>query len=45
MDRELPHNFDETVKSTGALEIPEDELLDIDPADFVDPEEFLATRR
>lgn len=45
MDREVPHNFDETVKPEAAPGGPEDELLDIDPADFVDPEEFIATRR
>lgn len=44
MSREVPHNFNEKVKRADApelpREIPDDELVDIDPADFVDPEEF-----
>lgn len=43
MDRELTPKPDE--KFAGrSFELPDDDLLDIDPADFVDPEEF-ANRR
>jgi hypothetical protein len=40
MGREVTNNFDEKVKAAGAAELSDDELLDIDPAGFVDPEEF-----
>jgi hypothetical protein len=40
----VPHIFDQKVQAAGANElprdVPDDELVDIDPADFWDPEEF-----
>ena len=44
MDRELIPKPEEKFAARGDFEVPEDDLLDIDPADFVDPEEFVATR-
>lgn len=44
MEREVPHNSNQKVKAAGANELPrevsDDELVDIDPADFMDLEEF-----
>jgi len=40
MSREVPHNFDEKVNGGGAPDPLPDDELDIDPADFFDPEEF-----
>lgn len=44
MESEAPNNFIENVKAAGAnelaREVSDDELVDIDPADFMDPEEF-----
>jgi hypothetical protein len=45
MDRELTPKSDETVSARGAFEAADDDLLEIDPADFVDPEEFISQRR
>jgi hypothetical protein len=44
MDRELAPKVDEKYPGAGSFELPEDDLLDIDPADFVDPEEFISQR-
>lgn len=44
MDRELTPKPDEELAGIGAFELPDDKLLDIDPADFVDPEEIISTR-
>jgi hypothetical protein len=42
MDRELTPKPAENLAAPGAFELPDDDLLDIDPADFVDPEEFIS---
>jgi hypothetical protein len=39
MAEELTKNEEENTRVTGAPE-PLDEVVEIDPADFVDPEEF-----
>jgi hypothetical protein len=44
MDRELTPKPDEKLSARGGFEFPDDDLLDIDPADFVDPEEFISQR-
>jgi hypothetical protein len=44
MDRELTSKPDEKFPAHGSFEVPQDELLDIDPADFVDPKEFIYQR-
>jgi hypothetical protein len=44
MDRELTPKPDEKFGARGGFEAAEDDLLDIDPADFVDPEEFISQR-
>jgi len=44
MDRELTPNSDQKFAGAGSCEPPDDELLDIDPADFVDPQEFISER-
>ena len=44
MDRELTPKPEEKLSARGGFEAPDD-LLDIDPADFVDPEEFIRHRR
>jgi hypothetical protein len=44
MDRELTSKSDEKLPAHGSFEAPEDDLLDLDPADFVDPEEFISQR-
>jgi len=45
MDRELTPKPEEKLSARGGFEAPDDDLLDIDPADFVDPEEFIRHRR
>lgn len=40
MDRGLTQKPDEEALAAGLPEAADDELADIDPADFVDPEEF-----
>jgi hypothetical protein len=40
MERELRPKSDDNLAATGSLEVPVEDLFDIDPADFVDPEEF-----
>jgi hypothetical protein len=44
MDRELTPKPDEKFSAYGGFEAADDDLLDIDPADFVDPEEFISQR-
>jgi len=39
MGKELTENSEENTLAKGSLE-PAEDLTDIDPADFVDPEEF-----
>jgi hypothetical protein len=39
MGKELTKKDEENTQAKGSLE-PSDDLTDIDPADFVDPEEF-----
>jgi hypothetical protein len=40
MNREVNENLDHNYILPGAPDAPDADLLDIDPADFVDPEEF-----
>ena len=44
MDRELTQKPDENFSARGGFEAPDDDLLDIDPADFIDPEDFINQR-
>ena len=45
MDRELTPKSDKNLAASGSFEVPDDDLFDIDPADFVDPEEFISQRQ